>query len=184
MEGEKRRENLLKILQESDRAVSGTKLAEKFQISRQVVVQDIALLRAKNHNIISTHKGYILQDKGIIQRVFKVKHSAEKMLEELHIIVDCGGKVEDVFVYHKLYGVIRVEMNIKSRRDAKKYVDGIKGGVSVPLEQITSEYHYHTVTADSVETLDEIQNELQSKGYLVALRDYEPVDFWSNAEGK
>lgn len=184
MNGEKRRENLLKILQESDGAVSGTKLAEKFQISRQVVVQDIALLRAKNHNIISTHKGYVLQNSGRIQRVFKVKHSAEKMLEELNLIVDCGGDIEDVFVYHKLYGVIRAQMNVKSRRDAKKYVDGIEGGVSVPLEQITSEYHYHTVSADSKGTLDEIQKELQNRGYLVALRDYEPVDFWSNVDGE
>lgn len=184
MNGERRRENLLKILQESDCAVSGTELAEKFQVSRQVVVQDIALLRAKNHNIISTHKGYVLQDKDSIQRVFKVKHSQKKMLDELNLIVDCGGKIEDVFVYHKLYGVIRVEMNVKSRRDAKKYVEGIMGGVSVPLEQITSEYHYHTVTAESVETLDEIQQELQNEGYLVALRDYEPVDFWSNADGE
>lgn len=179
MEGERRRENLLKILQESDVPVSGTRLAEKFQVSRQVVVQDIALLRAKKHNILSTHKGYILQDRGTRQRVFKVKHSAEKMLDELNLIVDLGGKVEDVFVYHKVYGVVRVEMNIKSRRDAKKYVEEIKGGVSVPLEQITSEYHYHTVTAESKETLDEIQEELQKQGYLVALRDYEPVDFWS-----
>ena len=57
MSGEKRRENLLKILQESDKPVSGTKLAEKFQVSRQVVVQDIALLRTSNHDILSTHKG-------------------------------------------------------------------------------------------------------------------------------
>ena len=178
MGGEKRRENLLKILQESESAVSGTKLATKFQVSRQVIVQDIALLRAKNHDIISTHKGYVLLDKGNIQRVFKVKHSAEKMLDELNL------KVEDVFVYHKLYGVIRVEMNIKSRMDAKRYVDGIKGGVSVPLEQITSEYHYHTVTADSVETLNIIQDQLDKQGYLVALRDYEPVDFWSNTEAE
>ena len=176
MGGEKRRENLLKILQESESAVSGTKLATKFQVSRQVIVQDIALLRAKNHDIISTHKGYVLLDKGNIQRVFKV--------DELNLIVDCGGKVEDVFVYHKLYGVIRVEMNIKSRMDAKRYVDGIKGGVSVPLEQITSEYHYHTVTADSVETLNIIQDRLDKQGYLVALRDYEPVDFWSNTEAE
>lgn len=182
MTGEKRRENLLKILQESNRPVSGTKLAEKFAVSRQVIVQDIALLRAKNHNVMSTHRGYILQSTENIQRVFKVKHSEEKLQDELNLIVDCGGKVEDVFVYHKLYGIIRVEMNIKSRRDAQKYVEGIKGGVSVPLEQITSEYHYHTVTADSQETLDEIQKELQEQGYLVALRDYEPVDFWSRAE--
>ena len=98
MGGEKRRENLLKILQESESAVSGTKLATKFQVSRQVIVQDIALLRAKNHDIISTHKGYVLLDKGNIQRVFKVKHSAEKMLDELNLIVDCGGKVEDTDV--------------------------------------------------------------------------------------
>lgn len=179
MSGEKRREKLLKILRESEEPVSGTKLAENFHVSRQVVVQDIALLRAKDHHIISTHKGYVLQEKGNIQRVFKVKHSEEKLLEELNLIVDLGGQVEDVFVYHKLYGVIRVEMNIKSRKDAKKYVEGIYGGVSVPLEQITSEYHYHTVTAESTETLDEIQEELQKQGYLVALRDYEPVDFWS-----
>lgn len=184
MNKEKRLENLLKILQESDTPVSGAKLAEKFQVSRQVVVQDIALLRAKNYNIIPTHRGYVLQDRSCIQRVFKVKHSAEKMLDELNLIVDCGGRVEDVFVYHKLYGVIRVEMNVKSRRDAKKYVEGIKGGVSVPLEQITSEYHYHTVTADTVETLDEIQQELHDNGYLVALRDYEPVDFWSNDDSR
>ena len=181
MSGEKRRENLLKILRESDEPVSGTKLAENFHVSRQVIVQDIALLRAKNHDIISTHRGYVLQEKGNIQRVFKVKHSAEKLLDELNLIVDLGGQVEDVFVYHKLYGVIRVEMNVKSRKDAKRYVDGIYGGVSVPLEQITSEYHYHTVTADSTETLDEIQEELQKQGYLVALRDYEPVDFWKQA---
>ena len=92
MSGEKRRENLLKILQDSDVPVSGTKLAEKFEVSRQVVVQDIALLRASNHNIISTHKGYVFQDRENIQRVFKVKHSEEKMLEELNLIVDLGGK--------------------------------------------------------------------------------------------
>ena len=182
MSGEKRRENLLKILQESHKPVSGTKLAEKFQVSRQVVVQDIALLRASNHDIVSTHKGYVLKDKDHISRVFKVKHSEEKMLDELNLIVDCGGKVEDVFVYHKLYNVVRVPMNIKSRMDANKYVESIKGGVSVPLEQITSEYHYHTVVADSEETLDIIQQQLQEHGYLVALRDYEPVDFWGEEE--
>ena len=79
MGGEKRRENLLKILQESESAVSGTKLATKFQVSRQVIVQDIALLRAKNHDIISTHKGYVLLDKGNIQRVFKVKNGCKEI---------------------------------------------------------------------------------------------------------
>ena len=176
-----RRNKIIEMLETTKEPIKGSDFAKIFGVSRQVVVQDIALLRAKNHNIISTHKGYVLQEKGNIQRVFKVKHSEEKLLDELNLIVDLGGQVEDVFVYHKLYGVIRVEMNVKSRKDAKKYVEGIYGGVSVPLEQITSEYHYHTVTADSTETLDEIQEELQKQGYLVALRDYEPVDFWSGA---
>lgn len=182
MSGEKRRENLLKILQESTNPVSGTELAEKFNVSRQIVVQDIALLRAKNHEIISTHKGYILNDEETFKRVFKVKHTTEQIPDELNLIVDLGGVVDDVFVYHKVYGVIKVDMNIKSRRDVKKYIEGIESGVSTPLMQITSEYHYHTVSADSKETLDEIQNELDESGYLVALRDYEPVDFWSRVD--
>ena len=194
MSGEKRRENLLKILQESTNPVSGTELAEKFNVSRQIVVQDIALLRAKNHEIISTHKGYILNDEETFKRVFKVKHTTEQIPDELNLIVDLGGVVDDVFVYHKVYGVIKVDMNIKSRRDVKKrekekvyhdvkkYIEGIESGVSTPLMQITSEYHYHTVSADSKETLDEIQKELDESGYLVALRDYEPVDFWSRVD--
>ena len=174
MSGEKRRENLLKILQESTNPVSGTELAEKFNVSRQIVVQDIALLRAKNHEIISTHKGYILNDEETFKRVFKVKHTTEQIPDELNLIVDLGGVVDDVFVYHKVYGVIKVDMNIKSRRDVKKYIEGIESGVSTPLMQITSEYHYHTVSADS--------KEIDESGYLVALRDYEPVDFWSRVD--
>ena len=182
MSGEKRRENLLKILQESHKPVSGTKLAEKFQVSRQVVVQDIALLRASNHDIVSTHKGYVLKDKDHISRVFKVKHSEEKMLDELNLIVDCGGKVEDVFVYHKVYGVLRADMNIKSRRDIKNYLEEISSGKSSLLKNVTSGYHYHTILADSEDILDAIQDELQQKGFLAKLQDYEPVDFWGQEE--
>ena len=126
MSGEKRRENLLKILQESTNPVSGTELAEKFNVSRQIVVQDIALLRAKNHEIISTHKGYILNDEETFKRVFKVKHTTEQIPDELNLIVDLGGVVDDVFVYHKVYGVIKVDMNIKSRRDVKNILKELK----------------------------------------------------------
>lgn len=178
MDGNERRDKILKILQESDEAVSGGKLAKNFNVSRQVLVQDIALLRAKDNEIIATNKGYVLSNDDKNLRVFKVKHDPNKMLDELNIIVDCGGKIEDEFVYHKMYGVIRVEMNVKSRRDAKKYVEEVNGDISLPLEMVTSGFHYHTVTADSEEILDEIQDELQKNGYLVALRDYEPVDFW------
>ena len=93
-------------------------------------------------------------------------------------IVDLGGTVEDVFVYHKVYGVLRAEMNIKSRMDIRNYMEEIRSGKSSLLKNVTSGYHYHTVRAERVEILDMIQEELQKKGLLAKLQDYEPVDFW------
>jgi transcriptional regulator of NAD metabolism len=81
-------------------------------------------------------------------------------------------------VYHKVYGVIKADMNIKSRRDVKKYMDGITSGKSTNLMNLTSNYHYHTIVAEDEQTLDMIQDELQQKGFLAKLQDYEPVDFW------
>ena len=113
-----------------------------------------------------------------LQRVFKVIHTDEETQDELTLIVDLGGKVQDVFVYHKVYGVIKAEMNIKSRMDVKKYMEQLKNGKSSLLKNVTSGYHYHTVGAESEEILDIIQYELQKKGFLAKLQDYEPVNFW------
>ena len=96
----------------------------------------------------------------------------------MNLIVDLGGVVEDVFVYHKVYGVLRADMNIKSRRDVREYVQTLESGKSSLLKNVTSGYHYHTIRADSTEILDMIQEELQKKGFLAKLQDYEPVDFW------
>ena len=105
-------------------------------------------------------------------------HSDDEVEEELSAIVDAGGHVKDVFVYHKGYGVLRADMNIKSRRDIKNYLEEISSGKSSLLKNVTSGYHYHTILADSEEILDAIQEELQQKGFLAKLQDYEPVDFW------
>ena len=98
------------------------------------------------------------------------------MEEELNIFVDFGAKVEDVFVYHKVYGVIRAEMNIRSRRDVRNYMEGITSGKSTNLMKLTSNYHYHKIVAEDEQTLDLIQQELQEKGFLAQLQEYEPVD--------
>lgn len=181
MTGTERREAILKILQESDRQVSGSALARKFAVSRQVIVQDIALLRAEGSPILSAARGYVLdhQVKAQKSRVFKVHHMPEEASEEMNLIVDCGGRIEDVFVYHRVYGIIRAPMHIRSRLDVKRYEEEISGGKSSPLSNITAGYHYHTVTADSEEILDIIQKELAGRGFLAKLQDYEPVDFWS-----
>ena len=183
MSGEERRAQILKKLQGSKRPVSGSSLARAFDVSRQVIVQDVALIRAQGINIYSTPKGYIVSDGTIMpSRVFKMRHREEQVEEELNTIIDNGGRVEDVFVYHKVYGVLRATMNIKSRLDIKKYVNDLASGKSTLLSNVTSGYHYHTVSAESVENLDIIQEELTKKGFLAKLVDYEPVDFWSEEE--
>lgn len=180
MNGGKRREKIIDILSKSNEPISGTSLAKLVGVSRQVVVQDMALLRAANHNIVSTNQGYVLSEPARASRVFKVIHTDDKVEEELSLIVDCGGKVEDVFVYHKIYDVVRGNLNIRSRLDIKRYLEDLAAGKSSLLKNITSGYHYHTVTADNEEILDYIQEELDKKGFLAKLQDYEPVNFWGD----
>lgn len=178
MSGEERRGKIIQALKNSDKAVSATTLAKEFDVSRQVIVQDVALLRANGKNIFSTNRGYLIQEDEETTRVFKVQHEDDEVEKELTTIVDLGGTVEDVFVYHKVYGVLRAEMNIKSRMDIRNYMEEIRSGKSSLLKNVTCGYHYHTVRAERVEILDMIQEELQKKGLLAKLQDYEPVDFW------
>ena len=151
-------------------------------MSRQVIVQDIALLRANGAAIFSTNRGYLIQADKQYSRVLKVVHEDDEVEEELSTIVDAGGHVKDVFVYHKVYGVIRANMDIKSRRDVRNYLEEIRTGKSSLLKNVTSGYHYHTICAESEEVLDAIQEELKQKGFLAKLQDYEPVDFWGDNE--
>ena len=151
-------------------------------VSRQIIVSDIALLRANGLTILSTNKGYIIPKQSACQRVFKVIHTDDQVGEELSLIVDNGGVVKDVFVYHKVYGVIRADMNIRTRRNVKKFLEGLSSGSSSLLKNVTGGYHYHTIEAESEEILDDIQNELAEKGFLAKLQDYEPVDFWGEEE--
>lgn len=159
--------------------MSGGNLARRFSVSRQVIVQDVALLRAEGNQILSAARGYVLKKSEPRKtRVFKVHHTPEEAPEEMNLIVDCGGRIEDVFIYHRVYGVVRAPMRIASRLDVKRYEEEIAGGKSRPLSNATSGYHYHTVSADSSHVLDVIQEELNRHGFLAKLQDYEPVDFW------
>lgn len=178
MSGEERREKIIRILTNSGKPISGTGLAKQLQVSRQVIVQDMALLRANGNDILSTTKGYVINSGTQIKRVFKIIHSNEEVMEELNMIVDLGGIVVDVFVYHKVYGVVRADMNIKSRRDVQNFMAKIESGKSTLLLNTTSGYHYHTIAAEDEETLDAIFEALGKRGFLAPLQDYEPVNFW------
>jgi len=178
MNGEERRTKIIEILKNSKAPLSGTALAGQLGVSRQVIVQDMALLRANSHTILSTNQGYVLSDSGSVSRVFKVIHSDEQVEEELSLIVDCGGRVEDVFVSHKIYDIVKAPMNIRSRLDIRRFMDNLASGKSSLLKNVTGGYHYHTVTADSEEILDYILESLKERGFLAPLQDYEPVNFW------
>jgi len=170
MDGDKRRGRIIEWLQTSSGPLSGTALAKKAGVSRQVIVQDIALLRATNKNILSTNKGYVYyQNDGAEKhtRVIAVKHADDEMRDELNTIVDTGARVLDVIVEHDVYGQIAVDLLIESRRDANEFMKQISGSRTKPLKELTADYHYHTIDAPSEVILDEVEAALKEKGYLL-----------------
>lgn len=167
MTGQERRDAMIEMIRNSEKPVSGTALAKEFAVSRQVIVQDIALIRAAGYEVLSTHRGYLLGHKGAVTRIFKVSHTDEEIADELNLIVDLGGKVQDVQVNHKVYGRMKADLGIHSRKQVQDFVEEIRSGKSSPLKNITSNYHYHTVEADSEEVLDLIGEELNERGYLI-----------------
>lgn len=166
MKATTRRNEIAAVLLSSDVPVSGSSLSEKFGVSRQIIVQDISLLKAAGYDILATHNGYILQSSPLKERVFKLKHTTDDTEDELTTIVNLGGTVADVFVWHKVYGKVEAKLNIFSNMHIKQFIEGVRSGQSSELMNITGGYHYHTVRAESEEILDKIQDALNSKGYI------------------
>lgn len=167
MNSEERRKEIIDTFRSGSLPVSGGSLSTMFGVSRQIIVQDIALLRAQGYDIISTNRGYILKTPARVSRVFHVFHTDAQIEDELNTIVDLGGSVKDVFVIHKVYGRICGDLGLNSRRQVKGFLEELKNGKSSPLKKITDDSHYHTVEADNNEILDEIESELEKKGFLL-----------------
>ena len=167
MKGNERRKALIELLLSEQKAISGGMLAKRLMVSRQVIVQDIALLKADGYDILSTHYGYVMQKTPLVERVFKVKHTSEETEAELSLIVSLGGTVSNVFVWHKVYGKIEAKLNIFSPLHVKQFIEGVRTGASVELMHITGGYHYHTVFAESEERLNAISAALDARGFLV-----------------
>jgi len=166
MTGKERRDSIIKMISGKS-PVSGGSLSKSLDVSRQIIVSDIALLRAEGYDIISTNRGYFLNSPSGATIIVKVNHTDEQTEDELNTIVDLGGTVSDVFVHHKVYGKISADLDIRSRRNVKEFIENIKSGKSTPLKNITSNYHYHTISAENEEILNIIVEELKNKGYLV-----------------
>ena len=180
MNANERREQIIDILNDSKEAISGSRLSKILSVSRQVIVTDVAILRAKGIDIVSTPAGYVLSADESCERIFKVHHTEKDTQEELNLFVDCGGIVKDIFVSHRAYGIIKAKLDLHSRMDVEEFMESIKSGKSSSLSKITDGYHYHTVEARSEEVLDKIEDKLWEKGFLAKPLDYEPEEFVKN----
>lgn len=166
MRAEERRKEIIRLLMSEQKPVPGGELSVTFGVSRQIIVKDISALKESGYEILSTRFGYIINKTPLCERIFKVLHTTEQTEDELNCIVDLGGTVSDVFVWHKVYGKVEAKLNICSRLHVKQFIDGVRSGKSTELMNITGGYHYHTVRAESDEVLNLIQNTLDEKGYL------------------
>ena len=162
-----RRKAIVNLLLSAKEPISGGELAQTFNISRQIIVQDITVLKGTGYEILSTSQGYVMQKSPLAEKVFKVKHTTDQTEDELSLIVSLGGTVVNVFVWHKVYGKIEATLNIFSPLHVKQFMEGVRTGQSTELMHVTGGYHYHTVRAESEDVLDRIEGVLKNKGYLV-----------------
>ena len=166
MKADQRRKEIASYMMSAQNAVPGGKLSEKFGVSRRIIVQDISALKEAGYEILSTHSGYVMQTTPHCERVFKLFHTKDQTEDELNTIIDFGGIVADVFVWHKVYGKMTAPLNISSRLHIAQFLEGVRTGKSSELMNITGGYHYHTVKADSEEVLNRIESALQEKGFI------------------
>ncbi|MBE7088535.1 MAG: transcription repressor NadR [Clostridiales bacterium] len=169
MKAEVRRREILSLIGNVEVPLTASVLKEKFKVSRQVIVKDIAVLRANGYDIIATNKGYILSTKSTVKRVFKCRHTFEEMVEEGFLIIDCGGRIDEVFVNHRVYGRISARIDLTNRMHVEELYRSLFSGASKPLMSVTDGYHYHTVSANSEQALNEIEKKLKDRGFLIEI---------------
>jgi transcriptional regulator of NAD metabolism len=170
-----RRERLAAAIEQTDEPLSAAVLAEQLGVSRQVIVGDVALLRAEGHAILATPRGYLSPGcaSGGGQYVFTVacRHTAEQITDELYAVVDEGGCIQDVTVEHAVYGQIAGQLQISSRRDVDDLVQALADNAAVPLSGLTGGLHLHTIRCADPAAANRIKKVLMKKEFLIATSD-------------
>ncbi|RKD28755.1 transcription repressor NadR [Thermohalobacter berrensis] len=174
MDSKERRKAILETLKKSKSPIKGTDLADKFDVSRQVIVQDIAILRAGGTEILATPQGYMIigaEKNDKIRKTIVCKHCGyDEIEDELKTIIDMGGKLLDVIVEHPIYGEIKSPLMLNSRIEIEEFMKKIKKKDAQPLSSLTGGIHLHTVEVSSEEVFKKIEERLNQKGYLVDSR--------------
>lgn len=172
--GDERRQHIVTILRDSGRPVTGGELAARAGVSRQVIVQDVALLRARGEEVVATPQGYLLAERlaPMAQRtVLACRHGREETDDELTTLVDLGVRVIDVIVEHPIYGELRGMLALESREDVRHFVRRLHESGAALLSALTKGVHLHTVEASRPEMLDRAREALRNKGYLLSASD-------------
>ena len=167
MEQNTRRQKVLQTIKDSDKAISASALAKLFNVSRQIIVGDVALLRASGEAILATPRGYVMNDnqKGICKTIALI-HNQAQTKDELYTFVDLGAEVIDVIVEHGIYGQIQGMLHIKSRFDVDRFIENVTLYHAKPLSDLTNGLHLHTIRCENEEVYQNICDALKAKGYL------------------
>ncbi len=168
---EERRRKLLQRLKESKQALIGSRLAEEFGVSRQVIVQDIALLRAQGEKIVATSQGYFYEENlgmPTVKTSLACRHGdQEELRDELLTVVNYGGRILDVKVEHPIYGELSGNLMISSVEDVDNFIKNYQQNKASLLSKLTDGVHLHTIEAVNEQVLEKIKEELKEKGYLL-----------------
>ena len=168
MEAQERREKIARRLEQADGPVSATALAKEFSVSRQIIVGDVALLRAAGLDIAATPRGYILPARPVGERfTIACSHGGGQMQEELNAIVDQGCTVEDVIVEHPIYGQITAPLRLSSRYEVEQFVERCEKESAAPLSLLTDGVHLHTVVCQDPACEERVKLALRELGILL-----------------
>lgn len=168
MNSQLRRSQILEHLHHSDTPLSATWLAHTLEVSRQIIVGDVALLRASGANIIATPRGYVLDTPAPGQQyTVACRHSAQDMEQELNLMVDHGCTVESVVVEHPVYGQLVGQLNLSSRYDVTQFVQKAQAQAMRPLSDLTGGIHLHTLRCKEEAAFHQLEEALRRAGFLV-----------------
>ncbi|HKQ86092.1 MAG TPA: transcription repressor NadR [Candidatus Acidoferrales bacterium] len=167
--GDDRRRRILAWVQRHRAPVRGSELARHFDVSRQCIVQDIAILRAAGCEILATPRGYRMPETSKLEHreILACDHPPERTEEELNILVDHGVKVLDVIVEHPLYGELRGSLMIESRADVQDFLQQVRAKKASLLSSLTGGVHLHTVEAHRAEMVTRAKVRLRERGFLL-----------------
>ena len=165
MTASERRQQIARLLSASHAPISATTLSQELGVSRQIIVGDIALLRAAGQEITATARGYVIPAQNGLLRRIACTHSAEETLDELDAMVDCGCTVVDVIVEHPVYGQLTAPLHLSSRLDVDQFMKRMDG--AAPLSQLTGGVHLHTLSCPDETAYEHLLQLLRQRGFLV-----------------